>query len=133
MNCPTCNEAMIVLEHEQIEVDHCPTCQGNWLDGGELELLLGSTHEKDKLLSSFETDKNAKEKARKCPICSKRMEKVLCGPGHNIRIDRCRKNDGLWFDLGELDQMIQMKHFGKNTKVLDWLKATFGKTEGGRK
>jgi len=133
MNCPACHEAMIVLEHEQVEVDHCPTCQGNWFDGGELELLLGSTHEKDKLLSSFETDRSAKEKVRKCPICSKKMEKVLCGPEHNVRIDRCRKNDGLWFDLGELDAMIQMKHFGKSTKVLDWLKATFGKTNGGRK
>ena len=132
MNCPVCDEAMIVLEHEQVEIDHCLSCKGNWLDQGELELILEDAQTKRDLLSSFEIDRNSTERKRKCPICSKKMEKVLCGPQHTVRIDRCQKNDGFWFDLGELDEMIKMKHLGKNAKVLDWLKSTFGKTEGGR-
>ena len=130
MNCPACKEAMIVLEHDRVEIDHCPSCQGNWLDQGELELLLGSSQERNHLLSSFEVNQNSQEKKRKCPICLKKMEKVLCKLAHDITIDRCQKKDGLWFDLGELDAFIKIGSFGKNAKVLDWLKNTFGKTKG---
>ena len=41
MDCPVCKNAMITLELEQVEVDHCLECRGIWLDAGELELLLG--------------------------------------------------------------------------------------------
>lgn len=41
MRCPLCLETELV-EHISvgIEVDHCPRCQGVWLDRGELEKLL---------------------------------------------------------------------------------------------
>ena len=130
MNCPVCREAMIVLEHDQVEIDHCLNCKGNWLDQGELELILEDSQAKHNLLSSFEVDRNSTEQKRKCPICSKKMEKVLCGPDHKITIDRCPKYDGLWFDLGELDRVITMEGFEKHPKVGDWLKGTFEKIGG---
>ena len=129
MNCPACEEAMVVLEHDKIEIDHCLSCQGNWLDQGELELLLEGPQEKNRWLSSFEMVRNSQEEKRKCPICSKKMEKVLIGPEHKMTIDRCPKSDGLWFDLGELDGVIRTGSFGTSKKVLDWLKETFGKTD----
>lgn len=41
MRCPVCLD-IDVVEHirDGIEVDHCPRCQGIWLDRGELEKLL---------------------------------------------------------------------------------------------
>lgn len=129
MNCPACNEAMIVLEHDQVEIDHCPSCKGNWLDQVELELLLGDTHEQNRLLSSLEVVQNPREKKRKCPICSKKMDKVVLEPEQKVVIDRCSQGDGLWFDLGELDDIISTGSFGKTEKILDWLKETFGKRE----
>ena len=130
MNCPVCHEAMIVLEHEQVEIDHCLNCKGNWLDQGELELILEDPRAKHNLLSSFEVDQNSKEQKRKCPICSKKMEKVLCGSHHTTTIDQCPKRDGLWFDLGELDCVIKMEGLKKHPKVQNWLKGTFGKIGG---
>lgn len=127
MNCPACKEPMIVLELEEVEIDHCISCGGIWLDAGELELLLESSGEKDKLLSSFEVDKTTKEKVRRCPICLKRMEKVLCGKSNKIRIDKCRRNDGIWFDVGELEEIIKMASFDKNNRVLNLLKDMFKK------
>jgi len=41
MDCPVCNNAMITLELDQVEIDHCTECGGIWLDAGELETLLG--------------------------------------------------------------------------------------------
>ncbi|MCK4905614.1 zf-TFIIB domain-containing protein [bacterium] len=129
MNCPACKEPMLVLELQEIEIDHCIFCGGMWLDGGELELLLGTSTEKDKFLISFQVDKNTKEKARKCPICSKRMEKVLCGLDEKVCIDKCRKGDGLWFDKGELEEIIKIGSFDKGNRVLDLLKDMFGEKE----
>ncbi len=127
MDCPVCKEPMVVLELDQIEIDHCLSCSGIWLDAGELELLLEASEDKDQLLSSFEVDRAAKEKARKCPICRRRMEKVLCGTECKVRIDRCRKGDGLWFDVGELEQIVEMGSLGPDAKVLRLLADMFGK------
>ena len=127
MNCPACREPMVVLELDEVEIDHCAACGGIWLDGGELELLLEAADEKDKLLTSFDADKAAKEKNRKCPICLKRMEKVLCGTEKKIRIDRCRKNDGIWFDKGELEVVLETAGLDGNDKVLNLLKDMFGR------
>ena len=118
---------MIVLELEEVEIDHCLTCGGIWLDAGELGLLLANSKEKDDLLSSLALDKNTREKGRKCPLCSRRMNKVLCGTERKVRIDKCGKNDGIWFDLGELEEIIKMGDFDKNNKVLNLLKDMFGK------
>jgi len=118
---------MIVLELNEVEIDHCLSCGGIWLDAGELELLLEDSEEKNNLLSSFEVDKNTKEKRRKCPICLKRMEKGLFGTDTKVRVDKCQRNDGIWFDAGELEEIIKMGSFDKNNKVLDLLKDMFGK------
>ena len=127
MDCPLCKEPMIVLELNEVEIDHCLACGGIWLDAGELELLLEGAEEKDKLLSSFEVDKSSKEKRRKCPICLRRMEKVLCGTQRRVRIDKCRNNDGLWFDKGELHDILKEGHFDEDNKVLTLLDDMFGK------
>ena len=126
MDCPVCKEAMIVLELDEVEIDHCLCCGGIWLDAGELELLLGDCEQKDNLLSSLRVDKNTKEDKRRCPICLKKMEKVLCGTDREVRIDKCRKNDGIWFDKGELEDIVSMAAFDKDNKVSDLLKGMFG-------
>jgi len=125
VNCPVCEEPMIVLEIDEVEIDHCLSCGGIWLDAGELELLLKDSREKDAFLSSFEIAKGSKEKARKCPLCMKRMEKILVGADKGIRIDRCRRNDGIWLDKGELDEILKMSNFGQNNRILDMLKDIF--------
>jgi Zn-finger nucleic acid-binding protein len=125
MDCPVCKKPMVVLELERIEIDHCLGCEGVWLDAGELELLLESGSKKDEVLSSFNVDTKTKEVKRKCPICSKKMQKILCGFDKKVTIDRCRNNDGLWFDLGELFEIASMGGFDKNNKVLEMLKDMF--------
>ena len=97
MDCPVCKTAMITLELNEVEIDHCLECSGIWLDAGELEMLLDDSKQAQELLSSFTAAKNCTEKPRKCPICLKKMGKILVGPENSTQlIDKCRKDDGLW-------------------------------------
>ncbi|MFC1934835.1 zf-TFIIB domain-containing protein [Chloroflexota bacterium] len=98
MICPTCRNIMIVVEHEQIELDYCTVCSGVWFDSGELELML------ERILSLPVAATT--EKKRKCPICRRKMKKVLVGEAPEILIDACPAGDGLWFDGGEVIQLI---------------------------
>lgn len=92
MKCPACRETMFVVEYRDIELDLCPGCRGVWFDAGELRLLIGD----DAPLATepARTD----EKARACPLCRARMDKVNIGPGHRVLIDACPEGCGLWFD-----------------------------------
>ena len=110
MKCPACSSPMIVVEHEQIELDYCTDCSGVWFDAGELELLLEtmqlgeSSLSLDNVLTSPEAE--SKEKKRKCPICRQKMKKATVGHNPEVLIDACRRGDGLWFDKGEVGQLI---------------------------
>jgi hypothetical protein len=124
MKCPVCKEPMIVLELNEVEIDHCTSCNGIWLDAGELELLIEYEQERELLLSSFKKDSENREKPYKCPICNKRMDKVFVGENNDVLIDKCTDNDGLWFDKGELKQVIQLA--SKDNKVVELLNNLFG-------
>ena len=106
---------MIVVEHNEIELDYCASCQGVWFDSGELELLLKSMSLEsqnlllDNILRSPEA--SSPEKKRRCPICTKKMKKTTIGQQPEILIDICQHGDGLWFDGGEVTQLI--KHLTK--------------------
>ena len=125
MKCPVCDELMIVLELEEIEIDYCTECEGIWLDGGELELLLEEASEKKGLLSSFKVDNSSSEKKIHCPICFKKMEKVLVGSGSKILIDRCKNHHGLWFNKGELFEVVKLGSLDKENKILTLLREIF--------
>jgi Zn-finger nucleic acid-binding protein len=121
---------MLVLEHDEVEIDHCISCGGIWLDAEELTLLLEGSQEKENLLLSFKLDLECKEKRRKCPICRKKMDKVLCGAEEKVLIDKCRNNDGLWFDREELRQIIEMGTMDKDVRVFALLNNLFGDGKG---
>lgn len=40
MNCPNCNEVLVMAERQGIEIDYCPKCRGVWLDKGELDKMI---------------------------------------------------------------------------------------------
>lgn len=40
MNCPNCQETLLMTVRNNVEIDYCPKCRGIWLDRGELDKLL---------------------------------------------------------------------------------------------
>ncbi len=107
MICPACREEMIVVEYRKIELDICASCSGVWFDAEELELLLETLHLGVDELGRTPAKQPA-ERARKCPYCRKRMDKVMIGTGEGVMIDRCPRGHGLWFDGGELDVIVNV-------------------------
>jgi Zn-finger nucleic acid-binding protein len=139
MICPACKSDMIVVEHRKIELDYCTSCRGVWFDAGELELLLESAGLEgvEPLLAGLAslTEADSKEKKRKCPICIRKMKKVLVGQKPEILLDICPQGDGIWFDGGELAQLMKQLagKAGEKTspqqEILAFLQEVF-KTEG---
>jgi Zn-finger nucleic acid-binding protein len=111
MICPACRSDMIVVEHKKIELDYCPKCHGVWFDSGELELFLESIKLENPgrfVGNAFNApEAETTEKRRRCPICGRRMKKTAVGDRPRVLIDVCPKEHGLWFDGGEVDQLIK--------------------------
>jgi Zn-finger nucleic acid-binding protein len=128
MNCPVCKNTMITLEMAEVEVDYCTGCKGVWLDVGELEMLLNDNGKAKILISSFSKDMNSNEKPKQCPICDKKMEKIVVGEEKpTLLIDRCAKGDGLWFDSGELNSVIARAKLDEGNKIKKVLADMFGR------
>ena len=135
MHCPVCKEPMIIVEHERIELDYCTKCLGVWFDAGELELMLEtmdldtSKFNMDHIISLSE--KRIKEAVRKCPLCRKKMKKVGIGHEPEVVIDVCPREEGLWFDGGEVGEVIKHlldKHAAEGDaeeKVVEFLGEAF--------
>ncbi len=121
MYCPSCKHPMIVLEFEEIETDYCTNCEGIWLDDGELQLLLEDSSAKKELFNSFSKTKVGKEKKRKCPICNKKMDKTLVSDDKDIVLDECKYGHGLWFDKGEILEVIKEGSVNKENKIINIL------------
>jgi len=127
MDCPVCKNAMITLELEDVEIDHCLDCGGIWLDAGELELLLDEPDKAKGLLESFTVDSKSAVVTRKCPICDKKMQKVIVGDSEpTMLIDKCRRGDGLWFDSGELHGIFDRAQLDQDNRIQDLLTEMFG-------
>ncbi len=119
MICPKCHVDMIVVEQHNVELDYCTSCSGVWFDAGELEIMMETQGISESDFSIEQLLKLApsetKEKKRRCPICGKKMRKVGLGQNPEVMIDVCPVGEGIWFDGGEVRQVI--KYFAK--KQLD--------------
>jgi len=136
MICPVCKYDMIVVEYHNIELDYCNSCKGVWFDSGELELLLKS-HGLEEAKAFFDDilksqEAASSEKKRNCPLCGRKMKKTAIGDQAEILIDVCRDGHGLWFDGGEVIQLIghlageHPPKYDSKGQVISFLEEVFG-------
>ncbi len=134
MRCCRCGEEMLVVEYAQIEIDYCADC-GIWLDSGELELILEDEKEAqaaDGGGAPPPSDRDRNDKPIKCPICRSKMKKGPYDEIHRPIIDRCPNEHGIWFDRGELTEIVETRVIGDgagHTAVISFLSNLFGKEE----
>lgn len=38
--CPSCQEVLVPIDRDGVEIDYCPNCRGVWLDRGELDKII---------------------------------------------------------------------------------------------
>jgi Zn-finger nucleic acid-binding protein len=139
MICPVCNVDMIVVEYHDIELDVCAKCRGVWFDAGELGLLLKTQGEAgaDEFIENMKNSPEVKtsEKKRKCPICSKKMDKKGTGRQPPVIIDVCGNGHGLWFDGGEVVELARqvceddVSPGGTDNPAVTFLEEFFGTPE----
>lgn len=111
--CPKCDIALILMEFHGVEVDYCPRCEGVWLDHGEIELLLertggvGADPFQDFLEAEVRPETG--RAAYLCPRCDRALMEVARrgADGEELRLDRCPRNDGVWFDKNELLMLLK--------------------------
>jgi Zn-finger nucleic acid-binding protein len=111
MICPACKSDALIVEYNNIELDYCPACHGVWFDSGELELMLECAGLENCL--SFiggiigAPEAVTSEKKRKCPICRRKMKKAYIDEERKVLIDACHQGHGIWFDGGEVAQLLK--------------------------
>jgi hypothetical protein len=129
--CPIDKEPLAVLEYEDVEVDFCFECGGVWLDAGELELLLGPSAHALAELRGGDRKAVGKEEHRRCPLCEVKMEKVVTRGGEPVVYDRCPRGHGLWFDHGELEDVLRRGFEATGSdRVVTFLRGVFGEEPG---
>lgn len=131
MLCPVCDVEMIVLEVDDIEVDHCIECKGIWLDSGELDLLIEhSGGEGGRILEEIRSrGRKPQDQKRRCPVCNKKMLEVDVKVRDGFVIDCCPNGDGVWLDDEELGMLIDSTGGTPATEALARLCGKMFKTE----
>ena len=100
MICPACGEEMLILEFRGVEIDFCARCRGVWLDEGELAQLARNGS------GSWDIPQGTARGRRRCPRCNRRM-RLAVYPRTEVEVDVCPEGHGIWFDGGELEQVLR--------------------------
>lgn len=99
MKCPRDDTTLAIETHHNIEVDHCPTCNGRWLDYHELDHLeatVPSTEAERRATIEY----GAYKGELRCPVCGEMMT-AFNYRAYNLELDVCPQDHGYWLDAGE--------------------------------
>ncbi len=98
MRCPRDGTDLIEEQLHGIEVDHCPSCNGRWLDHGELDELEATRADEQQRRATIQYAQ--RESDLDCPVCGERMA-AFNYRAYNLEIDTCEQEHGFWLDAGE--------------------------------
>ncbi len=99
MQCPRDGTKLVEEHTHGIEVDHCPTCNGRWLDHHELDHL-EATKAKDPNARRATIQYAERSSDLSCPICGETMT-AFNYRAYNLELDTCEDEHGFWLDAGE--------------------------------
>ena len=115
LQCPVCADHHLNSRHlgrDQVTVLECSCCGGLWL-GHEVFGLLQKKARTQEIPWSGRDDGEAASASRfggrlyrKCCICGNHMSRRNFAQRSGVIVDICPK-DGIWFDQGELEQILR--------------------------
>ena len=119
---------MVAFELAGVEIDRCVSCRGTWLDGGELQLIADLAGVPPGALTAALIEAtNVRAAQRRCPRCLRRLEGVSVSGVSLLQIERCPGGCGLWFDDGEMEQLITRFDEGETGAVARFFADWFGR------
>jgi Zn-finger nucleic acid-binding protein len=99
LTCPRDGADLTKENFRKIAVDHCPQCNGRWLDFAELDQLEATAApDADTRRATIEYSQRAGE--LKCPACGKTMV-TFNYRAYDLELDTCEEQHGFWLDAGE--------------------------------
>ena len=98
MRCPRDDTELREERMHGIEIDHCPTCNGRWLDHDELDRLEATRADEDVRRATIQFTNRPSELA--CPVCGETMT-AFNYRGYDLDLDTCEQEHGFWLDAGE--------------------------------
>ena len=99
MRCPRDETDLIEERVHGIEVDHCPVCNGRWLDHHQLDELEATRAAHDDHRSGM-IQYAERDSELNCPVCGKQMV-AFNYRAYNVELDSCEDEHGFWLDAGE--------------------------------
>ncbi len=109
MECVNCHTKLEKVLFHNVEVDYCPECLGIWFDENELRL---AKDDKDKQLNWLDFDIwrdtsrfDFERTQHFCPVCRIMLMEVGYDDS-KVKVDFCKKCQGIWLDRGEFKQII---------------------------
>lgn len=105
--CPGCRSPLKSQKVGKVEVDLCPSCAGLWLDRHELKALARMRTLPGWLLEPVSASSDRPlipEGERRCPRCEALLQ---VADNKGVHIDLCRSCEGVYFDRGELNQVLR--------------------------
>ena len=98
MLCPRDETELLEEQLHGIEVDHCPTCNGRWLDHHELDELEAGKADEEERRGMIQYAQ--RESELKCPVCGEGML-AFNYRAYDLELDTCENEHGFWLDAGE--------------------------------
>jgi Zn-finger nucleic acid-binding protein len=97
---------MEVRDHDGIRSSICPQCNGIWIGGAALARLLERDRDAPHIEEALEAilGVDYRSSRRQCPACRGRHLKAVLVD--DVELDYCVACKGLYFDQGELEQVL---------------------------
>ena len=114
MNCPRCETALKESYYEGVEVDVCPRCGGEFVQGAMLPRIVKTREStfSPELLTEIEAHEpitgvpsSEREHPLACPGCAGVLQSINYAGDTAVIVDRCGACDGVWLDGGELEKI----------------------------
>ena len=118
MKCPRCNGVLCATELDNVIVEVCIDCKGEWLFAGELRQIVEHHDEvftPEEIAAqgavnkqSFTVEKDDQDELN-CPACENvRMEHFNYGDTSGIILHKCTECDGIWMDKNQLEKVEEV-------------------------
>jgi Zn-finger nucleic acid-binding protein len=113
-NCPRCGARLQAREYADMSVDECDSCGGLFIPPAMMDRIVAAHDRGASLrlaLPRRAVARETKVQYIRCPVCNKMMNRKAFGRYSGVIVDTCKAH-GLWFDSGELAEVIRFVQGG---------------------
>jgi len=115
LQCPRCQAGLETVLYENVEIETCPVCHGEWLDAGELNHIVETVEKTftpeeigtlDALNRNVFKISQGGDQRLNCPKCfGQKLTPFNYASSSGIILDKCPGCGGIWFDRNELERV----------------------------